>query len=348
MNQAVSFYAYTHARPNVEGVDAIFYVGKGKLDRDRDFTHRTFHHKNIVAKHGGRDKIVVTRFPCDSEAEAHRLEKLLIASYRAAGVRLANFTDGGDGLSGHRHSEESKAKISEGNKGKKLSAEHRKFLSEYWKARPCPIAGLKHTDETKAKLSALRKGKPNPSASRPVSEETRDKISATKLAKTGGVSGRYRGAPGNSPEEKAARRAEREAARASRKEEKAQEKEEAAALRLALGVSRNTRAFPTGADNPSCWPGVSEIRSQEAKARWEDAEMRERMTENVRASWTDERKAAFSANNPSHNPEVNAKKSAAMKGYEWKRIECPHCGLVGAEPPMKRYHFDNCKKRETN
>lgn len=27
-------------------------------------------------------------------------------------------------------------------------------------------------------------------------------------------------------------------------------------------------------------------------------------------------------------------------------VQCPHCGLVGAGSGMKRYHFDNCKKRD--
>ena len=31
-------------------------------------------------------------------------------------------------------------------------------------------------------------------------------------------------------------------------------------------------------------------------------------------------------------------------GKKVDRIICPHCGLVGGENAMKRYHFNNCKK----
>lgn len=44
--------------------------------------------------------------------------------------------------------------------------------------------------------------------------------------------------------------------------------------------------------------------------------------------------------------EARAKLSAAKKGVPQKHIMCPHCGLKGGEPNMKRYHFDNCKQRK--
>jgi hypothetical protein len=74
-------------------------------------------------------------------------------------------------------------------------------------------------------------------------------------------------------------------------------------------------------------------------------------------------------NNPSSNPEVAQKISNALKGKpkseehkqklkkpkteEHKKnlggpkpkIECPHCKMMGAPSPMKRFHFDNCKSK---
>ena len=35
-------------------------------------------------------------------------------------------------------------------------------------------------------------------------------------------------------------------------------------------------------------------------------------------------------------------KRQLMTGYKHKIIECPHCGKVGGETTMKRWHFDNC------
>ena len=35
----------------------------------------------------------------------------------------------------------------------------------------------------------------------------------------------------------------------------------------------------------------------------------------------------------------------ASRGTPKPKVECPHCGLVGGINNMKRYHFDNCKKK---
>lgn len=71
-----------------------------------------------------------------------------------------NFTDGGDGISGYKHTEESKRKISEAlkgennpNYGKTLSKETRKKISETLKGENHPMYGKTHSEETKKKIS---------------------------------------------------------------------------------------------------------------------------------------------------------------------------------------------------
>ena len=71
-----------------------------------------------------------------------------------------NFTDGGDGISGYKHTEESKRKISEAlkgennpNYGKTLSKETRKKISEALKGENNPMLGKKHSKETRKKIS---------------------------------------------------------------------------------------------------------------------------------------------------------------------------------------------------
>ena len=49
-------------------------------------------------------------------------------------------------------------------------------------------------------------------------------------------------------------------------------------------------------------------------------------------------------NNGYVQPEaVRARKREQMTGYRHKKIQCPHCGLVGGETATKRWHFDKCQ-----
>ena len=80
-----------------------------------------------------------------------------------------NFTEGGDGISGFTHSEESRKKMSEARKGKKpyeMTEETRKKISEAKK-------GKTHSEKTRKKISEAKKGKTH-------SEETRKKMSEAR------------------------------------------------------------------------------------------------------------------------------------------------------------------------
>ena len=76
-----------------------------------------------------------------------------------------NLTEGGEGIKGWKHYEETKRKIGEGNRGKVRTDECKKKISE-------SVKGFKHTQETKAKMSVVRKGRPGT----PCSEATKEKI----------------------------------------------------------------------------------------------------------------------------------------------------------------------------
>ena len=88
-----------------------------------------------------------------------------------------NFTEGGDGSSGFKHSEETRKKMSEAQKGKNhpmygktLSEEHKKKISE-------SLKGKTLSAKTRKKMSEAQKGKT-------FSEETRKKISKSLKGKT--------------------------------------------------------------------------------------------------------------------------------------------------------------------
>ena len=189
MNQ---FYTYLHCRP--DGIP--FYVGKGCAGRghsrrSHDFKqNRNQHHRNIVAKHG-YENILVYVFPCDSEQQSLADEIQQISQLRRDGYDLCNMTDGGEGISGHQHTIEMRAKIgaaSKGNKyalgyrhssearakisaagvgrkvlvGKKQSLESIAKRSASLMGRLSGMLGKKHSEETKKKMSEAKKGKPHP------------------------------------------------------------------------------------------------------------------------------------------------------------------------------------------
>jgi hypothetical protein len=154
------FYTYIHRRAD-DGL--VFYVGKGRGNRARATRGRNEHWRRTVAKHGLTVEIV-GRWAEESDAFDH--ERELIARYRVDGCPLCNKTDGGEGLSGYRFSEESRAKIRASHVGMKPSPEVCAKISAANKGR-------KRSDEFRAKVSAGLKG-------RPVSAETREKIAAAQ------------------------------------------------------------------------------------------------------------------------------------------------------------------------
>jgi hypothetical protein len=126
------------------------------------------------------DRIVILHEGLDWE-KACEIERELIAFYGrkdlGTGI-LRNLTDGGDGASSP--SEETRAKISRSQKGKKLSSKHKQKLLKANTGRKCPervrekisksLLGKKLSEEAKAKISEANRGRKR-------SEEIRERMS---------------------------------------------------------------------------------------------------------------------------------------------------------------------------
>jgi len=148
-------------------------------------TKRNVHHRRIVEKIG-KSNVVVCKMDCASEAFAFELEKTMIAVCKSRGLKLANMTDGGEGISNPAEevrnkisaalsnpSEETRRKIGAAHKGKFVSEETRKKIAEANKRRTPPMLGRKHSEESKEKMSSSSIG-------RKMSDETRKKMSVSQ------------------------------------------------------------------------------------------------------------------------------------------------------------------------
>lgn len=176
-------YVYENLKFDFEPI----YVGKGNLNRpDR--------HKNLYKKYNSRFyskiKSIVNEtniFPNYiiykenlTEDEANTEEIQLISKIKRMdnGGPLTNLSDGGDGQSGWKMSEETKKKKSLSMKGKKrgpLSEETKIKISNSKKGKSSYNLGKKMSDETKEKMSKAKKGKytgeKNPNFGKMLSEE---------------------------------------------------------------------------------------------------------------------------------------------------------------------------------
>ena len=93
---------------------------------------------------------------CDTEEKLNWFEKFYIKKFNARQVGY-NLTDGGDGILGRKHTEETRKKMSESQKANYIKENHPNF-------------GKHLSEETKEKLGEAKKDKPR-------SEETKQKIS---------------------------------------------------------------------------------------------------------------------------------------------------------------------------
>lgn len=144
------FYTYVHIRLDT---NKVFYVGKGKLGRANSKQHRNKYWNNVVNKCGYKVIFVKKNI---TEEESINLEIKLIKNYRYKGYKLTNLTDGGDGVSGYKYTEEHRIKLS--NSLKKTFKNKVHYMVGRFGNRH-PNFGRKASLETIKRLSDSHKGK---------------------------------------------------------------------------------------------------------------------------------------------------------------------------------------------
>jgi len=153
------YYVYLHIK---EDTGEPFYVGKGKNNRAYETGKRRSNYwNNIVNKHGF-DIIFLEIDLTEQEALEREIYWIKRIGRHNLGLGpLVNFTDGGEGTSGIKISEETREKMRIANTGKNKDR--------------------KHTDKSKLNMSLAQIGKQ-------LSDDTKNKISKSN---TGKIPGEY-------------------------------------------------------------------------------------------------------------------------------------------------------------
>ncbi len=169
--------------------NAHLRAARKETDKGRCLIHKAIREK------GEQNFQFIVLLSFQTEREALNKEVELIATFKTNQNRHGdqfgyNATDGGEGTSGRKCSEETKKKIGQVHRGKKVSVETKRKISEVQKGKRLSAShkrkilegriksGYRHSDETKKKIGQSHKGKH-------VSVETRQKLSIARKGKSG-------------------------------------------------------------------------------------------------------------------------------------------------------------------
>lgn len=155
------------------------YIGKTNDLQKRWYNHvycalvenEPYYFYNAIRKYGAKNFTLEIIEECGSEELALLREKYWIATLDSNNRNIGyNMTSGGDGVSGFKHSEDSKNKQKIKMLGRKLTIEHKQKISQGNKGK---IVSL----EARSKISKANIGENNGMYGKTISNETREKLS---------------------------------------------------------------------------------------------------------------------------------------------------------------------------
>ena len=151
---------YTYAYLREDGTP--YYIGKGKKDR----AYKRKGRRCVPPKDKSRI-LILKRGLTEEEAHKHEVYMIAVLGRKDKGTGiLRNLTDGGEGITGAKRTEEFCKRQSEIHSGKTISEAHKRALRK-------AHTGRQLTDDHKRKVGDALRGKKKP----PKSIETRRKMS---------------------------------------------------------------------------------------------------------------------------------------------------------------------------
>jgi hypothetical protein len=160
------FYTYAYLRKSGKP----YYIGKGK--ENRAWTK----HKGVSVPRDKSKILILKKDLTEEEALKHEVYMIFVLGRKDKGTgTLVNKTDGGEGVSGLKHSENTRKKMSEAKAG----TNHPQYGIRGEKSHRF---NQPHAQSTKAKISRTLKENP-PFKGRKHSEESKKKMSESKLNK---------------------------------------------------------------------------------------------------------------------------------------------------------------------
>jgi len=164
-------------------INGLSYIGQTiqplKYRIKKHFNGKETYFSNALHKYGDENFDWEIIEECNSKEQLNEREQYYISKLNTLRPNGYNLTLGGDGGTlGYKHteetkeklrkpkSEETKKKLSESHKGKKLSEETKEKISKMWSGDGNPMYGKTHSKETKRKISEKakinNKGEKNP------------------------------------------------------------------------------------------------------------------------------------------------------------------------------------------